>query len=115
MDAQVVKPRDRDALERALKLANEHQHAHDILRDGETQIERMLKRRTWQEVAEFASYGCQMRSLALRPWQSPPCCVGTDETNPEHAPAVALLRRLFDAGLSRYEPNPIVALATVAS
>lgn len=116
MDAPMVKPLDRDALERAIALANEYQRAHDILRDGRTQIDRMLDDRSWREVAEFAVYGCQMRSLQLRPWMWPPCWVRLDDPVSEHAPAVSLLKRLLrllDNNLSRYEPDPVGALAAI--
>ena len=73
----------------------------------------MLKDRPRREVGEFAVYWLQMRALRLRPWMFPPCWVSLDDDDPEHAPAVALLRRLIDNNLSRYEPNPKAALAPV--
>jgi hypothetical protein len=113
VDAQVVKPVDREALERAVKLANERQHRTDLLREGKSQIDLMLETDPWIEVAHFASYSCQMRSLGLRPWMFPPAWLSLDDRDPEHADGVALLRRLLDAGLSKYEPDPIGALAKV--
>ena len=115
MGPPMVKPLsevDRNALGRALALAKERSRG-ELRRDGETQIERMLKRQLWQEVAQFAVYGCQMKSLGLRPWQFPPAWVSPNDLDPEHADAVALLKRLLDAGLSRWEPDPIGALAKV--
>jgi hypothetical protein len=70
----------------------------------------MLKDQPRREVCEFASYSQQMRSLQLRPWQFPPCWLSLGDSNPEHAAAVVLVKRLFDAGLLRYEPDPIKAL-----
>ena len=114
MDAAVMKPVDRDALERAIADALARQKASNVpRRDGKTQIEDMLEDRPWLEVAEFCSYGCQMRSLQLRPWMWPPCWVDTDDRNPEHAPAVALLKRLLANNLSRFEPDPVTALAAI--
>jgi hypothetical protein len=102
---------DREALERALERARAlEQERNDPRRDGKTQLESMLEDRPWQKVAEFAAYGQQMRSLGLRPWEWPPCWVHTDDANPEHGEAVKLLKRLLDAGLSRFEPDPIKAL-----
>jgi len=118
MGAPLVKTRplsevDRDALGRALALAKERSRNEPRRDDGLTQIERMLKREPWQEVAEFAVYGCQKRSLGLKPWQWPPAWVHLDDTHPEHTAAVALLKRLLDAGLSKYEPDPLAALAAI--
>ena len=71
------------------------------------------KTEPWHEVGSFAAYGEQMRSLRLRPWMFPPCWVSLDDPDPEHADAVALLRRLIDNNLSRYEPESGAALAQV--
>jgi hypothetical protein len=112
MDAAVMKPVDREALTRAIALTTERTR-DEPRRDGETQIEHMLKNRPWREVGEFAAYGQQMHALQLRPWQHPPCWVGTDDPDPEHAPAVALLKRLLANNLSRFEPDPVAALQAV--
>jgi hypothetical protein len=112
MDAAVMKPVDRDALERAIAMRKERTR-NERRRDGKTQIERMLDDRPWREVGEFAAYCCQMRSLELRPWQYPPCWVGPKDTNPEHAPAIALLKRLLANNLSRFEPDPVGAVAAI--
>jgi hypothetical protein len=89
----------------------ERQRANDVLRDGKTQIDCKLEGEPWHKVGSFASYGEQMRALHLKPWQFPPVWVSLDDDNPEHAPAVALLRRLLDNNLSKYEPSPLEALA----
>jgi hypothetical protein len=106
---------DREALTRAIALANERQRANDLLRDGKTQIDQKLEDEPWHEVGSFASYSEQMRSLRLRPWQFPPCWVSLDDDNPEHAPAVALLQRLLDNNLSRFEPDPVAAIDRAAA
>jgi hypothetical protein len=59
---------DRDALERALKIAQ----ASDEPGFAE-QIASKLQNDDWFEAASSAAYGCQRRVLQLRPWQSPPC------------------------------------------
>ena len=96
---------DRDALTRALEKARANDDP-----GGAEQIERMLKKDDWFKVATFAAYCCQVRALGLKPWQPPPAYGHIPMANNEHADAAALLKRLFDAGLSRYEPDPIGAL-----
>ena len=97
---------DREALTRAIELAKE---------SGEygrrEQILHMLEYSGWQETGRFAAYGQQMRALGLKPWEWPPCWIRAGDRNPEHAAAAALLKRLRDAGLSQFEPNPVAALA----
>jgi hypothetical protein len=101
---------DRDALKRAIGDAR----AQDPGRDK--QISSMLATRPWFEVARFAAYCCQDRALRLRPWQSPPCWMGDDkpavDNDDTHGDLRAwqLRRRLIEAGLSPYEPDPIAAL-----
>jgi hypothetical protein len=117
MEARLVKPvklsaADRDAMTRAIVIANEYQHKHDRLRDGETQIECKLKV-DWIEAGESAAYSCQVRVLGLKPWQSPPCYGDAQPGHDGHADAAVLLKRLLDAGLSRWEPDPVAALAKI--
>ena len=89
---------DREALARSMEIAMRNPKLA-------AQLDDQLKERPWLEVAEFASYCCQVDSLNLLPHQSPPCgFIGNDPD------AADLLRRLLDAGLSRYEPDPIAAL-----
>ena len=91
---------DREALERALKLAEADGRAE--------QLASMLQDRPWFEVASFAAYSCQNKKLNLKPWQSPPCSLSATQPEPE---AEQMARRLLAAGLSQYEPDPITALA----
>jgi hypothetical protein len=103
---------DHEALERALSCELALQQASDVpRRDGLTQIESMLRDRPRREVRKFAVYGFRCERCNYGPWQFPPCWISLDDTDPEHAPAVALLRRLIANNLSRYEPDPIAALA----
>ena len=90
---------DRDALERALALARREakggaSRSCAWCEDG------------WFKAAHFAAYSRQIDALGLKPWQSPPVYGDI----PGDTAAAALLQRLLDAGLSRYEPSPIEAL-----
>jgi hypothetical protein len=94
---------DRDALERAVWLARRTPALAKAIDD------RLARGDDWLEVATSAAYHCQLEALNCLPWQDPPMFGDTDRpTRDQHA--AELLRRLLDAGLSRYEPNPIVAL-----
>jgi hypothetical protein len=81
------------------------------------QIERMLRSRSKLDVAQFAAFSCQAETLRLEPWQPPPCWANVDGPEPvDRHPtdgqraAWLLARQLRDAGLSKYEPDPIKAL-----
>lgn len=67
------------------------------------------KPRPWQEVAEFAAYHCQTRSMRLRPWDTPPCHANEDGSSP----AASFLRKMLAAGVSRWHPDPLAALKEV--
>ena len=95
-----------DADRKALQLAIERCRAQDAERDA--QIIRMLSERPWRRVAEFAAYSCQMNSLKLKPWQTPPCWSEPDDYR--HRQAAKLLREMLAAGLSRFEPHPLAAI-----
>lgn len=104
---------DREALERAIELARAESAAQ------RQQIEDMLATRGWERTARFAAYCCQDAALNLRPWQTPPCWILGDPdrllaaqtADPDHRRAAVLCRKLLDLGLSRYEPDPIDAIA----
>src|SRR5262245_43190568 len=102
---------DREALKRAIETAK----AEDASR--RRQIEAKLAEEPWLEVAEFAAYVCQSRSLSLRPWETPPCLASPDPVDERpgsgNRAAWALAQRLEAAGLSRFEPDPISALAAL--
>jgi len=100
---------DLDALTRAMEIAR---------RDPRTakQLEYKEKTYGWADAATFAAYCCQCDALKLRPWQEPPMhgdsTDGIDDfPNAGRAAAADLLRRLLAAGLSRFEPDPMKALA----
>ncbi len=67
------------------------------------QLEAMLAEgRSWEEVARFAAYVCQMGSLRLLPWQSPPCWGVAGGNNDEDR----WLADMLKAGISIYDPDP---------
>ena len=94
---------DRDALERALALA----------KASDEPGRREQRHKDWFEAAASAAYSCQRRALQLKPWQSPPCYGDAHPGRDGHADAAVLLKRLLDNNLSRWEPDPIGALAAI--
>jgi hypothetical protein len=85
------------------------------------QLDAMLESDDFAAVGEFAATHCQRVALALRPWETVPVDVvdiaealkqPAGDQRGDHR-AAALLQRLLDAGLSRYEPAPLLALARV--
>ena len=103
-------PVDRHALERALVACRAESPARA------KQIDSMLTERPWEGVAQFASSCAQGLALDLMPWQSPPSHANLGAlSEPFGDPRAAresaeLLRRLLDAGLSRFEPDPLGAI-----
>jgi len=99
--------RDRIALTQALAMCRTESEGRA------RQIDSMLKDRdrAWTEVASFAASCCQSKSLALQPWESPPCNVDEDDDSDINADAVKLLRKMLVADVSRYDPDPLKALA----
>ena len=104
----------REALERA--------YAMDPDRDPTTPpIDRKLDPEGWYRAAHSAAYACQCAALRPQPWQPVPAneyVLVTDDDRQYgpvmgRAAAAELLRRLLAAGLSRYEPDPVNALARV--
>ena len=97
-------PTDRDALARALDIA------HKDRAEAKRIDNQLASGDDWFDVATSAAFHCQMTALNLLPWQSPPCVAHIIEPRrDEHA--AELLHRLLAAGSSRYEPDPIAALA----
>ena len=72
---------------------------------------RKLKNDPWIDVAQSAAYSVQIKALGLKPWQSPPCVCSPDDPNAREKDGQKLLVRMLDAGLSRWEPDPMAALA----
>src|SRR5262245_25259355 len=93
---------DRTALEQCLQIGERHP---DIGRDPESSDA------DWYERATWACFVLQTQNLRLRPWECPPCLMAADLDDDErHAAARALLRRMLDMGLSRFDPNPAQVL-----
>lgn len=108
MTASTLTKIDRAALQRCIDLV-----LADASDPGRAeQIRDMLADRTrpWLETARLACSVLQTRALGLKPWESPPCCSNGEGDEPEHK----LARKLIDAGLSTYEPDPLRALREVA-
>jgi hypothetical protein len=83
------------------------------------QIDDILRERGWDRTARFAVYACQDENLKLRSWQMAPCqlhgdvdaCLAaTGHDYRGRRQAALLLKRLLAAGLSKYEPDPEIAL-----
>jgi hypothetical protein len=92
---------DREALQRSLAMTL-------VEPDRTKQIQSMLKERDWFEVASFASYDQQSKNLQCKPWESPPCWIGGyHEVESEY---LEIGKRLVQAGLSLFEPDPLKAL-----
>ena len=99
-----MKPVDKDALTRAMKICAEESPSRA------DQLRWKLENDLWENVARFAAYCCQTQSMNLAPWEDPPCCADI-----KGGPAFEYLQRMLDAGLSRWEPNPSRALSEVLS
>jgi hypothetical protein len=101
---------DRKALKKALEMTLGEE-------DRRGQIEHKLEHDGWFEAATFSAYHQQCQNLHLRPWESPPCWLsrhdrpGPGREHAREAEAIRLCKQLHAAGLSRYEPDPIGALA----
>jgi hypothetical protein len=110
-----LSPADREALQRAMRLARRDS---DVAR----QLDAKLAQESWENVAAFAAYSLQCDNLRLKPWQHPPVWIddpadpsvgahpGQDRTDGRDV-AAELLRRLLAHGLIRFEPDPLDALA----
>ena len=81
--------------------------------DRRAQITEKLQTEGWQATAEFCASLRQSEALQLRPWQQPPCDIDPELTAPPDAEAVELLRCMLAAGVSRWHPDPLAALAEV--
>ena len=93
---------DRAALKLALALCRNESPGRA------EQIDSMLKHDSWAEVATFAAYCAQGKSLNLVPWQSPPCCGdGCEHCDPA---AKKLLEQMLSLGISRWHPGPLAAI-----
>lgn len=83
--------------------------------DSRARIDEIIAKQGFEEAGETAAYHCQCQTLRLRPWQSPPMYAAARLDGPDDMvwkQAETLAHRLLAAGLSKYEPDPIGALAT---
>jgi hypothetical protein len=103
---------DRAALELAIEIDRKRSPG------DRQQIDDMLRERPWVEAATFAAHRCQETALHLKPWQCwPPCAVEVGEADTpglEHrgiAKSALLLRKMLLLGISRWDPDPIAAIA----
>ena len=112
-----LSPVDREALERALKIVLGRPDREDPGRRA--QVERLLKEKGWFTAADFCCYCCQSELIRPRLWQPTPRDItdiegtlakGDDGLGGSYRAAL-LLKRMLAAGLSRYEPRPVEALA----
>jgi hypothetical protein len=107
----MMTPIDQDALTRAIAACRAQSAARA------EQIDSMLAVEPRGRVAQFAAYSSQNRSLNLQPWQSPPCHASLAAlSEPFGDPRAAresaeLLKKMLALGLSRFEPDPLQAIA----
>jgi hypothetical protein len=112
MTTEELSRTDRDALRRAYATARVESEAY---RDHLAGIE---AREGWLAAAESSSYHLQVRNLRLRPWQCPPCACRSDEIGMGYGRSrgeVLLRKRMLEAGISLYEPDPASALEKIAA
>ena len=103
---------DNDAFERAITWFRGRSKARS------RQIDDMLATREFERVGRFAAWAVQMNSLGLDPWTIAPCRATLRDLDKPHdesgeRQAAELRKRLIDAGLSPWEPFPLVALGRI--
>jgi hypothetical protein len=113
---------DREALTRAIEMAK----LESKMRREQIESKFASGEESWSDIAGFCSYCCQVKALALKPWQTPPACMRTDEDianalvppiepGDSRRDAALLALRLIENNLSRFEPSPTEALARFES
>jgi len=109
-----VGPLDRVALERCLRAARASKEPN-----VKAHVERILKESGWLPAAELACVYCQISALNLKVWQRPPCeiyptdikaILARGDNGTGDYSAARLLKEMFEADLSQYEPDPVRAL-----
>ena len=116
--AEDLSPADKAALEHAIEQYRasgrwQRQTIDDLFARGDD----------WADVGRYAAFHCQCERLHLPPWLVAPCDVNNIERDLVRTDdraertglraAAQLLKRMLDAGLSRFEPDPLGALARV--
>ena len=108
---------DREALERAIEIVRNRKNDPG----RREQVDHLMKHEGWFTAADFCCYCCQSELIRPRLWQPIPADIdpadietilarGDDGLGGEYA-AARVLKRMLRAGLSRYEPEPLKALA----
>jgi len=105
--------RDVDAWERCIEFERRRSPAHA------ERINEMLAKEGLAKAGRAAAYGAQYDALKLRPWDWTPSWVSrgdidkiiAEEKDESIRTAAVLLKRMLDAGLSQWEPDPLKALA----
>jgi hypothetical protein len=101
----------------AMKLAIERACASD---EGRAQqIDAKFKAEPFEKVGRFAAYCCQYDALGLKPWQWPPCLIddmaaqlaAPDDGDLGKRDAALLLQRMQKLRVSKFDPDPMAALA----
>jgi len=103
---------DRDAFARAIAIYRRERHG------GDEHIRSKIAEEGFEVAGRFAAYWCQSRNLKLALCEFPPAWLaGVDDIEgpdfKRKPQAAKLLRRLLDAGRSKFEPDPIAALERV--
>ena len=74
--------------------------------------QRLAVARVMDQVGRSAAYHCQIVSLGLQPWETPPCFSMARPAISDHERASRdLLKRMIDAGVSRWHPDPLLAIS----
>jgi hypothetical protein len=100
---------DIEAFGRAIAIYRRERHG------GDEHITEKIEEDGFETAGRFAAYYCQRKRLKLAPYEFPPCWLSDvdDVEGPDFKgklKAARLLKRLLDAGLSKFEPDPIAAL-----
>jgi hypothetical protein len=108
-------PADAEAFTRAIELYR------GLGRDRSEQVDHWLKCDGWLQAARYCAANCQKSLVRPRLWLELPMYIepsdieGIIARGPDRGgkyQAARILRRMLRAGLSRYEPEPLKALAT---
>jgi hypothetical protein len=88
--------------------------------DHAERIDQQIAKEGFEKAGRDAAYSCQYAALRLRPWEWTPSWVEPndidailakqDHDSRDMRTAAVLLRKMLNAGLSRWEPDPMTAL-----
>src|SRR5262249_28750749 len=98
---------DRNALQLAVEMMRADPEQREL-------IDHVLNHRS--EAALWAVGFLQVKNLRLKPWEAPPCDSSSEVVSDNYGSRQgegALLRRMLAAGISRFCPDPLAALAAV--